>query len=413
MKKYAACTFCTFFILFFTSVKSQKLDSPEQLEMRTYAAFRTSGNHSIASNNFDVYFYRCEWNVDPAVRFISGKVTSYFTATASTNNIVYDLFNSLTVDSVLYRGNKINFTQAANNSVQLTFPATLSANQKDSVSIFYKGVPPNVGFGSFNLTTHAGVPVLWTLSEPYGASTWWPCKDATTDKVDSIDIIVTYPSQYVSSSNGLPVSETVNGSTKTTYWKHRYPVATYLVAIAVTNYTVTQDVVQLPSRTMPLAVYAYPENNAAFQNGMAVAKFILPRFSSLFVEYPFAKERFAETQFGWGGGMEHQTNIFIINASDNLVAHEMGHQWFGDRITCGSWQHLWLNEGFATYMELIYTELTNPSGRLAQLQGWNTLITSDSSGSVFVTDTANLSRLFDEGSPIKKADTLRICFAGN
>lgn len=386
--------------------RGQRLDDIAESEKKIYSALRTYNTQSVSSNNFDVSYYRCEWSVDPAIRYISGKVTSYFTITVSSNNIVYDLYNDLAIDSIVYHGNKISFSRPGNNSVQINFPATINAGQKDSVSLIYHGVPPNIGFGSFNMTIHNGAPVLWTLSEPYGAATWWPCKDITTDKADSLDVVISYPSQYVSSSNGVTVKETISGNTKTTHWKHRYPIATYLIAIAVTNYTVTHDEVQLPSGTMPIAVYAYPENNADFQNGIAAAKFCLPGFSSLFIEYPFAKERFAETQFGWGGGMEHQTNIFIVNASSNLVAHELGHQWFGDRITCGSWQDLWLNEGFATYMEYIYTELSNPGGELAQLKGWTDIVTSFPVGSVFVDDTSNLTRLFDGRLTYKKGGYL-------
>jgi len=79
----------------------------------------------------------------------------------------------------------------------------------DSVSIFYKGVPPNNGFGSFETTTHAGTPVLWTLSEPYGSRDWWPCKNGLDDKADSIDILVTTPSQYKAASNGMLQNETL------------------------------------------------------------------------------------------------------------------------------------------------------------------------------------------------------------
>lgn len=387
----------------FTASNSQRSpDDISQVEKKNFLQLRTADSYSVSSNNFDVNFYRCEWYIDPAVRKISGTVTSYFTLTSASNSITYDLSSILTVDSVIMRGNKISFNHAPNNALQIIFPATIAGGQKDSVSIFYKGIPPNTGFGSFNMTTHNGTPVLWTLSEPYGAPTWWPCKDVTSDKPDSIDIIITNPSQYISSSNGLPVSEVVNGGNRTIHWKHRYPIATYLVALAITNYNINQDVAQLPGRTMPVVMYAYPENAAAFQPAVNVAKFCLQAFSNLLTEYPFAKERYAQTQFGWGGGMEHQTNSFIVNANSGLVAHELAHQWFGDKITCGSWQDLWLNEGAATYMEYIYIELSNPAGKLPQLQTWTNSITSNPSGSVFVPDTTILNRLFDSRLTYRK-----------
>src|SRR4051812_666864 len=143
-------------------------------EKDRFNLYRTYDQLSVSSNNFDINYYRCEWTIDPAIRFIAGTVTSYFTITNTTNNIVFDLNKTLTVDSVLYHGNKIGFLQNNNNSLQVNLPLTLNGNQKDSVSIFYKGIPPG---GAFATSSHAGTPILWTLSEPYGAPTWWPCRD--------------------------------------------------------------------------------------------------------------------------------------------------------------------------------------------------------------------------------------------
>lgn len=390
--------FVTFFILLqVILVKGQELSTTRlaEAEAKRFNELRTNDLYSVASNNYDVNYYRCEWTVDPAVRFISGAVTTYFTMLSSGNSIVFDLSNSLTVDSIVYHRQKLTYNQTSNNGLQLNFPSSIAANQKDSVTIFYNGVPPSTGFGSFNISSHNGTPVMWTLSEPYGAPTWWPCKDMTTDKADSLDIIVTYPATYSSSSNGLVTKEVVNGNNKTTYWKHRYPIATYLVAIAVTNYTVINDVIQLPSRQMPVILHSYPESLPSFQPALNVAKFCLQGFSNRLIEYPFSAEKYAQTQFGWGGGMEHQTNSFITNAGAGLVAHELSHQWFGDKVTCGSWHDIWLNEGFATYMEYIYVELSSPSSRLGMLQAWRNYITSQPAGSVYVPDTTNVNRIFD------------------
>lgn len=360
------------------------------------AALRDYDARSMSSNNFDVHFYRCNWNVNPAVRQIAGFVTSHFTITTATNNITFDLANALIVDSVLFRGAKITFGRNL-DALQINFPQTLSVNQKDSVQIFYRGVPPVSGEGYFVTSTHSGTPVLWTLSEPYGARTWWPCKDVLRDKADSIDIIITNPEAYVSSSNGLPVSETSSGGNRTTYWKHRYPITAYLVAMAVTNYTIENDAVQLGSRNMPVSLYAYPESINGFRVITNTAKFCLQGFSPLFSEYPFIKERYAQTQFGVGGGMEHQTNSFMGGTSASLVAHELAHQWFGNKVTCGTWSDLWLNEGWASYLEYVYVELANPNNRSGLLQGWRNNITSSPSGSVYVydNDTLNIGRLFN------------------
>jgi aminopeptidase N len=100
-------------------------------------------------------------------------------------------------------------------------------------------------------------------------------------------------------------------------------------------------------------------------------------------------------QFGWGGGMEHQTASFIVSIVDYLTAHELAHQWFGDKITCGTWEDIWLNEGFATHLTMLYFENKIPfyTGELRR-DNINT-VTSQTGGSVKVDDTTNVSRIFN------------------
>src|SRR5207253_4921949 len=133
------------------------------------------------------------------------------------------------------------------NVLQVNFAGSINAGILDSISIYYKGPPANTGFGSFYQGTHAGAPIIWTLSEPYGSRDWWPCKNGLDDKADSIDIFVTNPVTYKAASNGILQSKTItNGGTKiTAHWKHRYAIATYLMCFAVTNYTVFNTTVQL------------------------------------------------------------------------------------------------------------------------------------------------------------------------
>jgi hypothetical protein len=129
-----------------------------------------------ASTNFNVHYYRCEWEVDPAIRYINGKVTVYFTMTAAGSSVDMDLMSSLTVDSIKQRNTVLN-KQQLNNVLTIHFSASINAGTTDSFSIFYKGVPANTGFGSFIQDQHNGIPVIWSLSEPYGARDWWPCKN--------------------------------------------------------------------------------------------------------------------------------------------------------------------------------------------------------------------------------------------
>jgi len=359
-----------------------------------------AGNNTIesitsASNNYDVKYYRCEWEVDPAVRYITGKVTVYFIITVPTNNIQIDLMNALTVDSVKQR-NILLVKQHTNNTLSFDFPVAINAGVLDSVSIYYKGVPANNGFGSFETTTHAGIPVMWSLSEPYGSRDWWPCKNGLDDKADSIDIFVTAPQQYKAAANGLLQSEILvaGGTKKLAHWKHRYPIASYLVCFAVTNFSVFNNSVLLGNTNLPMQTHCYPENLTFFQGGTQNVLDALQLFHNNFGDYPFIKEKYGHVQFSWGGGMEHQTATFLVSIDENLCAHELGHQWFGDKVTCGSWEDIWLNEGFATYLAAFYMENKYPASILTSRKNVINNITSAVGGSVWVDDTTNVGRIF-------------------
>jgi aminopeptidase N len=323
------------------------------------------GNLALASNNFDVKYYRCEWEVDPAVRYIKGKVTVYFIVTSSANSITLDLMSPLTADSVKQRNVLLTKSQSG-NTLTINFPGTINAGTLDSVSIFYQGVPPDTGFGSFETSTHSGKAVMWSLSEPYGARDWWPCKNGLDDKADSIDVFITHPSAYRAASNGLLQSQTpVAGGKIVTWWKHRYPIATYLICFAVTNYAVFNRTVNLTNGTLPMQTFRYPEDSTSFSNGTANVLSAMQLYDSTFGPYPFMNEKYGHVEFGWGGGMEHQTSTFVVNIGESLCAHELGHQWFGDKITCGSWKDIWLNEGFATHLASVYMEKKYPSSAIS------------------------------------------------
>lgn len=363
-------------------------------ERNAYAGLSTVKNASEASQNFNVSYYRLEWTVDPAVHFIEGKVTSYYKTTSDGNYISFDLTDSLIVDSVIQRNILLAFDHTK-NTLKLNFPNLVVTGTIDSVSIYYHGIPPDDGFGSFVTSTHAGVPILWTLSEPYGSRDWWPCRNGLDDKADSIDVIITSPAQYTAASNGVRQSEIISGTNKITYWKHRYPIASYLVCMAVTNYDEFSESVQLDTVSLPMQTFCYPENLSLFQVNTPIVLKTLQYYSSIFGNYPFIKEKYGHVQFGWGGGQEHQTSTFIVTPNETLMAHELAHQWFGDKITCGSWQDIWLNEGFATHLASMDFEIKYALSAIPTRKSEIDNITSLPNGSVWVNDTTDVNRIFN------------------
>jgi aminopeptidase N len=300
----------------------------------------------------------------------------------------------LVVDSV-FHGSCELMSKHTNYVLQITFQNELPKGVLDSVTIYYQGSPPTTGFGAFVQSSHAGIPILWTLSEPYGSRDWWPCKNGLDDKADSIDIFVTHPSTYTAASNGLLQGEILSGTNKITHWKHRYPIATYLVCFALTNYSEFTTTVQLGNKQLPMQTFCYPENLVSFQENTYLVLNTLKYYNDLLGEYPFIKEKYGHVQFNWGGGQEHQTSTFIVAPEENLMAHELAHQWFGDKITCASWRDIWLNEGFATYMASMDREQKHTSNILDVRKEEIDYITSEPGGSVWVNDTTNVFRIFD------------------
>ena len=152
----------------------------------------------------------------------------------------------------------------------ITLSTTQNSGVLDSLTISYSGIPTasTPGFGSFEQTTHNGDPIIWTLSEPYGALDWWPCKQDLNDKTDSIDVYITTPQfnptseEYIAVSNGLEQSQVINGLNKTTYFKHRYPIPAYLIAIAVTNYEVYNHTV--PNNGNPFDIVNYVSRKLSY-----------------------------------------------------------------------------------------------------------------------------------------------------
>ncbi len=391
MKKVCFLTVC----LFFTSlIGNAQISSIISAEKKT-AFLKQSIPSMRALSNYDLKYHRLEWQVDPIVRAITGKVTSHFIPTSSLSLIEFDLSSALVVDSVWYHNVQTTATLSGSDLLQIDFPSAIPSGILDSVTIFYHGVPATSGFGSFIQGSHLADSILWTLSQPYGAKDWWPCKQDLIDKIDSIDIFIRHPKQYKAASNGLLISETIIGADKITHWKHRHPIATYLICFAVTNYSVYSNFSPYGTDTVEIVNYIYPEDSLVSIPQIAVVVSQMQLYDTLFGIYPFYDEKYGHAQFGWGGGMEHQTITFMGGFSYELVGHELAHHWFGDAVTCGSWEDIWLNEGFATYLTGLCYEHLIPFYWKGYRVGMINAITAEIDGSVFCTDTTDVNRIFD------------------
>lgn len=398
--------FTYLFFLYFFSIGANAQNP--LLETRQIASLESkSGAHRINlvvnpnTQNYDITYHKLELTVNPGVYFVSGKITTTYTALANMTSLIFDLSNTLIVSSVKINNVALVFSQNTDELI-ITLPTTQILGTSATVEVTYAGTPPQNGFGSFTSTTRgtAATPVLYTLSEPFGARDWWPCKQDLNDKINSIDVYITAPLQYTSVSNGIePEAPIINGAQKTTHFRHVYPIPAYLICMAVTNYTVVNQTAGTAPNTYPIVNYIYPESDTAtLRTQLLQTPLILDYYSSLFETYPFSNEKYGHAQFGWGGGMEHTTVSFMQNFSRGLIAHEMAHQWFGDKITCGTWKDIWLNEGFATYLaSLVIERFDGQTAFVSDKTNMINNITSSPSGSVYLTDTEalDINRIFD------------------
>jgi aminopeptidase N len=272
------------------------------------------------------------------------------------------------------------------------------------VDITYNGVPQQGGFGYFVFGTRSGKPFAWSLSEPYGAREWWPCKDHPSDKADSVRVTCTVPAVNRVGSNGLLVSETTVGPNKIYDWVTHYPISNYLVSVAISDYARTVYTYNRPAPlaalygalSMPIDNLMYNDGSAGLPTGWGQAGDMISVFEEWYGPYGFANEKYGHSECTFGGGMEHQTMTSLNGSSISLVSHELGHQWYGDKVTTKTWQHLWLNEGFATYSALLYFQQRSnlyPGMYESQFTStYNSALTA--SGTIVLQDTTDVANMF-------------------
>jgi len=307
---------------------------------------------------WDVTAYDLDLAPDLANKVVAGRVRVRATVTAGPLlSMELDLADTMTVDSVrLLSGAALPFTHGNDLLTVMLDRAWLTGEGVD-LTVWYHGTPDRGAFGSvFAFTTRNTLPMIWTLSEPYGAREWWPCKDHPEDKADSVSMRVTVPAGMTTVGNGVLVESGGDATHAVTRWVERHPISTYLVSLASHPYTHATDwYVTAAGDSMPLDAWISPADSAAAAPVRSRVRGAVAAFAARFGEYPFLDEKYGEVQFTWGGGMEHQTITSIGSVtSEYLMVHELAHQWYGDSVSLASWRDIWLNEGFATWAECLY-----------------------------------------------------------
>jgi hypothetical protein len=348
--------------------------------------------------SYDVGWYDLDLTFNPAGTTVAGTVRMKAAVVGGPIATVdLDLAANLVVDAATSAAVPTTWSRAG-DVLTLNLDRVYADGESLDVTVTYHGNP--TAAGSLVFTTANGRQLIWSLSEPFGARTWWPCKDAPADKADSVDIRFTVPAGLVTASNGTLVSTTPGAGTVTTHWRERCPIATYLVSIASYPYSVVDDWYRpSPVDSMLIRFHVFPESVAGAAAVHAKVKDMIAGYAARMGEYPFLAEKYGHAQFTFGGGMEHQTCSSMGTFAEYVVAHELMHQWWGDLVTCRDFHHIWLNEGFATWGEALWAEIQGgPAAYRADLD----LNRYYGPGTIHVPDVSSTSRIFDSNLSYNK-----------
>jgi len=314
---------------------------------------------------YDVQYYFIDVTIDFEVNYITAYVIMNCNILEdNVTQIDLNFYNTLNVDGITLGETNLNFIHE-NDLITADLPEDYQSGEELEIRIDYSGYPVNRLNDGMKFRTHAGTPIVFTMVSPMGARKWWPCKDTPGDKPDSLDIRLTYPDLYISASNGVLVETITNGDgTKTDLWHESYPVATYLTSFAITNYEIYTQTYQYQDQEMDIVHHVYPEQYDVSVDLYQPTPAMIDFYSTIYGPYPFLTEKYGHatcTDLG-ALAMEHQTctsfdaGYITDPESEYTVAHELAHQWTGDFLTIGNWEHVWLKEGFARYSEALWAE---------------------------------------------------------
>lgn len=322
-----------------------------------------AGSQSMLAglDEYDVTFYFLDLEVDNKSTYISGNATIGAVAVApSLQTFFLELSSELTIDSILIDGVKHNFVTGEDN-VSVTLDTPVPAGSYFSAQVFYNGTVSSGGFFagmSSEFDPAWGKQVTWTLSEPYNALGWFPCKQVLSDKADSVYVFITTENSLMAGSNGILTNVVPLPGDRVRYeWKSYHPIAYYLISLSVAEYQDYSIYARPDGLTDSILIqnFVYDDPDYLAQNRSLIdnTRELIELYSSLFVMYPFYDEKYGHCLAPMGGGMEHQTMTTLSDFRFFLVAHELGHMWFGDYVTCATWMDIWINEGFASYTEYL------------------------------------------------------------
>ena len=329
------------------------------------------GEYGPHRANNDVLHYHLDIRIDPEKKLVSGKNSIRFKMLADDTRIQMDLWSNMNVDKIELAGTPLQYEREL-NAVFIAFPSTLRKGSTYTIDFHYSGTPTQTGrFGGFTFGKDPqGRHWIFTACEGEGASLWWPNKDQWRDEANAMDISVAIPSDLTDVSNGrfLGKKDLGDGYTRWDYRVH-YPINSYNVSVNIGRYESFGE--KMGATT--LDYFVLPESLEKARKQFVQTRPMIEAFERWFGEYPFPKDGFKLIEVPYSG-MEHQsavtygnrfangylerdwTGVGVSPKFDFIIIHESAHEWFGNAVSAADVSDMWIQEGWATYLEALYVE---------------------------------------------------------
>lgn len=405
------------FGILMSSLTAQKDHFCAQSKINSSTLKRSTAPAAVAlMNQYDVKFHHLTLDVTKDTNFVKGNVRTIAEVIApQLDTFVFELQSSMNIDSIKVGSALLPYIRRAND-VYAVLATPVSNGNNIEITIYYNGYTSGAGSSAIGdgysdgNSTRWGNAVSWSLSQPFSAAEWFPCKQDLIDKIDSTYVYATCDTPSMCGSNGLlKAIVPMPGGKRQFQWVNIHMIDYYLISIATANYidySTYAHPVGSDSVLFQNYVYNNPLTLPTFRGLIDTTALTLDYFSTIFGPYPFAEQKYGHCMAPFSGGMEHQTMTSQGFFEFGLDAHELGHQWFGDNVTCQTWKDIWVNEGFASYSEYLAYEHFFPAEKMTVMQDVHDFVMSQAGGSVWLTDSTNVNRIFSSRLTYNKGSAI-------